>query len=321
MQCPKCGATVLTGDRFCEECGAPLTTDAIPNPQTGCVRCGATAEAIDPEGFCTECGFRAEARVNDHIEVIIQPYLAGVSDRGLRHYRNEDFLTCAQVLGKNTYVLVVCDGVSSSQSPDKASQSAAQSACQVLTTTLENGQIASPVATMKTAVAAALRSVCAIPYTKSGEEDPPSTTLVAALVQDQMVTIGWLGDSRAYWISPNGSRQLTQDDSWLNDIVSSGQMTAAEARTSDKAHAITRWLGEDAIADAEPSIVNFPIPGSGHLLLCTDGLWNYAPDPGQIADLVHQGSDTNAISISRRLVEFARNSGGHDNITVALLCL
>jgi serine/threonine protein phosphatase PrpC len=191
----------------------------------------------------------------------------------------------------------------------------------VLTTTLEKGQIASPVATMKTAVAAALRSVCAIPYTKGGDEDPPSTTLVAALVQDQMVTIGWLGDSRAYWISPNGSRQLTQDDSWLNDIVSSGQMTAAEARTSDKAHAITRWLGEDAIADAEPSIVNFQIPGSGHLLLCTDGLWNYAPDPGQIADLVHQGSDTNAISISRRLVEFARNSGGHDNITVALLCL
>jgi serine/threonine protein phosphatase PrpC len=101
---------------------------------------------------------------------------------------------------------------------------------------------------MKVAVAAALASVCEIPYTSSANADPPSTTLVAAVVQDHTATIGWLGDSRAYWISPQGSRQLTKDDSWLNDIVASGQMTEAEASKSDKAHAITRWLGVDAIA-------------------------------------------------------------------------
>jgi serine/threonine protein phosphatase PrpC len=244
--------------------------------------------------------------------------LAGVSDRGLRHHRNEDYLACATVAERNAYVLVVCDGVSSSQEPDLAAKAAAEGACMALTAALEKGDIKLE-EVMKTAVAEALTSVCAIPYTKGTENDPPSTTIVAAVVQDGRATIGWLGDSRAYWISPQGSRQLTQDDSWLNDVVSSGEMTEAEARQSNKAHAITRWLGADAIADSEPSLVNFDIPASGHLLLCSDGLWNYAPETAQIAELVKLTSQGDAVSVSRSLVEFARRSGGHDNITVAVL--
>jgi serine/threonine protein phosphatase PrpC len=321
MQCPKCGTTVLEGDRFCEECGTSLVADSsIPKSTGGCEKCGAEPEEIDAEGYCSNCGFRNQSRENDRIEVICSPNLAGVSDRGLRHHRNEDYLACAKVDGKNAYVLVVCDGVSSSQEPDLAAKAAAVGACTALTAAIEKGDTTLEEA-MKVAVAAALASVCEIPYTSSANADPPSTTLVAAVVQDHTATIGWLGDSRAYWISPQGSRQLTKDDSWLNDIVASGQMTEVEASKSDKAHAITRWLGVDAIADSEPSVVNFNIPGSGQLLLCTDGLWNYAPETAQIAELVNPMSAADTVSVSRSLVDFARRSGGHDNITVAVLSL
>jgi serine/threonine protein phosphatase PrpC len=321
MQCPKCGTVTSEGDRFCEECGTPLTSaSAIPKSTDGCEKCGAGSEEIDAEGYCSHCGFRNQSRENNRIEVICSPHLGGISDRGLRHHRNEDYLACATVDGRNTYILVVCDGVSSSQQPDLAAKAAAEAACMTLTASLETSDINLEEA-MKIAVASALTSVCAIPYTTGADADLPSTTIVAAIVQDRTATIGWLGDSRAYWISPNGSRQLTKDDSWLNDVVASGQMTEMEARKSDKAHAITRWLGADAIDDSEPSLLNFDIPGSGYLLLCTDGLWNYAPEPAQICELVKPESDADAVSVARDLVEFARRSGGHDNITVGLLSI
>ena len=317
MQCPNCNTKVTIGDRFCEECGTPLVA-TIPNTGDGCEKCGAPREAIDAEGYCSNCGFKRETQTSDRIEITIQSNLAGISDRGLRHIHNEDYLACA-IDGKNAYILVVCDGVSSSQKPDLAAKVAAVAAAEALVAAMQKQDIKSEEA-IKIAVKEALGSVCEIPYNKSGDADPPSTTIVAAVVVDKIATIGWLGDSRAYWISPQGSRQLTKDDSWLYDMVSSGKMSEIEARKYPQSHAITRWLGADVGDNWQPSIVKFNIPSSGHLLLCTDGLWNYAPAPSQIDALVKQ-IKADAVTISRGLVEFARSKGGHDNITVAVLSL
>ena len=286
-------------------------------PMTGrCEKCDAGPEQIDAEGFCSSCGFRREARERDRIE-FVQPNLGCVTDRGLRHHRNEDYFACAKV--DENYVLVVCDGVSSSQQPDKAAKVGAEAACKALTTAVQGDIELEEI--VKVAFATALTSVRTIPYTKSVDADPPSTTIVAAVVKNGIATIGCIGDSRAYWISPKGSQQLTKDDSWISEVVASGQMTEAEASKSAHAHAITKWLGVDASDTWEPSVVNFALPGPGQLLLCTDGLWNYAPEAQQIAELVQEVSDAEAIAVSRSLVEFARSQGGHDNITVAILSL
>jgi PPM family protein phosphatase len=309
MKCSNCGTVVLLNDQFCEECGTCLTA-------VGCEKCGAKSEAIDNEGFCSVCGFRKE--VQDRLEISIDSHLAGVSDRGLRHHRNEDYLAL-QTVNNNTHILIVCDGVSSSSNPHLAAQAATESACIALITAIKQEE--NPQSAIKSAVAAALSSLCNIAYDKSINSEPPSTTIVAAVVQQNTATIGWLGDSRAYWISGNNSRQLTKDHSWVSEVVAAGEMTQAEARKSPQANAITRWLGADAIDDAIPTIINFTIPSSGYLLLCSDGLWNYAEQPQQLAKLIQQTSNTHAIAISQALVEFARQSGGHDNITVALLSL
>ena len=67
-------------------------------------------------------------------------------------------------------------------------------------------------------------------------------------------------------------------------------------------------------ADDEP----LPIPGPGALLLSSDGLWNYAPGEREIAELFGR-MEGDAIAICRGLVEFAKERGGEDNITVAVL--
>jgi PPM family protein phosphatase len=317
MQCFNCGTSVLASDRFCEECGTALTASKPLTAIRGCEKCGAGIEAIDTDGYCTNCGFRRESKERDRTEVIINSQLAGMSDRGLRHHRNEDFLALQQINRSQVHILVVCDGVSSADQPDVAAQTAAESTSVELANAWQIAE--KPELAMKSAFAAALTSVCKIPYISSVNSDPPSTTIVAAIVHNHIATIGWLGDSRAYWISDNATQQLTQDDSWLYEVVAAGEMSEAEAKKSPKAHAITRWLGADAVADATPSIVNFRISGSGYLLLCSDGLWNYTPEPWQLAKLVQRSPGKDAISVSRSLVEFARQSGGHDNITVAVL--
>ena len=309
IQCPTCDAAVLQDDQFCEECGTAL----IEKSGTGCEKCGAPPDTIDAEGFCGQCGFRREAKAGDRVEIILNPNLAGVSDRGLRHHQNEDFLALQTL--ETAEILVVCDGVSSSHHPELASQAASKSASLALASALQTG--AAPEVALQSAVKTALSDVCRLVEGQSDAE-PPSTTLVAAVVQAGIATIGWLGDSRAYWISETGSRQLTHDHSWVNDAIASGKMTAVEANHAPQAHAITRWLGADAQDAGDPTIVQFPLPGAGYLLLCSDGLWNYAPAAQQIQGLVQKSLKLDAVTIARSLVEFARSQGGRDNITVAL---
>ncbi len=317
MECANCGATVLLTDQFCEECGTALTATAPKNTTQGCQKCGAKIENIDEEGYCSQCGFRNVIHEKERLEILINANLAGVSDRGIRHHRNEDYLALEQIDQNNTQIIVVCDGVSSSEKPELASRTAAESTCQFLTQTeLENPEIA-----IKLAINFALKSISDLPIKIKDNNNPPSTTIVTALVKNGIATIGWLGDSRAYWLDINNHeyQQLTQDHSWLTEVVNAGEMTENEARKSPNAHAITRWLGADVIGDAEPTIINFKIPNSGYLLLCTDGLWNYSPDIEDLGNLIKQSPEKDVMNISQFLVEFARQCGGHDNITVGVL--
>jgi serine/threonine protein phosphatase PrpC len=94
-------------------------------------------------------------------------------------------------------------------------------------------------------------------------------------------------------------------------------MTEEDALKSRQAHAITKWLGRDSDADFEASLIEVPLHGPGMLLLCTDGLWNFAPHAAELAALV-AGADGPVLGISRKLVEFAIERGGHDNITAGI---
>lgn len=295
MECPHCTATLPDDDIFCEECGIRLVEET---PEEGGCRCGAGPDEIDEDGFCGRCGRRVRARPEDHIEIVISADMAAVSDRGIRHERNEDRVAV------RAGILVVCDGVSSSGE----AQTAAEAAVASISDMLGGGS------GMEEAFAEAARRVAELG--RSG--DAPSTTAVAARVEDDTATIAWVGDSRAYWIDGGVARQLTSDHSWLNEVVSSGEMSLEEAMEDSRAHAITRWLGGDSDENAKPDTVTFPIPGPGALLLCSDGLWNYAPSEGEMAGLFGR-MEGDAMAICRGLVEFAKERGGQDNITAAVL--
>jgi serine/threonine protein phosphatase PrpC len=278
---------------------------------------------VDADGFCARCGHQRVAPPRDHLEVCLSPHLAGVSDRGKRHHRNEDFFALAATPVGD--VLVVCDGISSTQAPDAASEAAAGAACAVLAAGLRDGA-ADPRALMEDAVGAAHAAVRALPFSPAAADGPPETTLVAAVRRGRRLTVGWLGDSRAYHVGPGAVRQLTHDHSWVNEVVAAGKLTRDQAEAAPQAHAITRSVGGPTtgplVSGDDPSLLDVELPGGpGWLVLCTDGLWNLTPEPEQLAELVRADRGADALAVARRLVEYACARRGHDNITAAVLIL
>jgi serine/threonine protein phosphatase PrpC len=339
--CPNCGRPVSPRDNFCEACRTELAPAVVsgqdPAQASACPVCGASP--ITPDGYCEACGRRVPAS-RDHTEIDLG-LLAGVTDRGLRHHRNEDAMALATAESDHGPVglAVVCDGVSSSQRPDEASLAASQAAVRVLLAGVRTG--ADLTETSRAAIAAAQDALAhlserssapggykgVVPPRAGGKTespaglDPPSATFVSAVMTSEVVTLCWLGDSRAYWLGAGqgaAAQRLTRDDSVAEEMVAAGLLSEADALATPQAHVVTGWVGADSAGGAEPHVTRFEPPGPGVLMLCSDGLWNYQPEAAELAALALPLALTDPLGAAAALVQFALEAGGMDNITVVL---
>ncbi|MGX5209901.1 PP2C family serine/threonine-protein phosphatase [Streptomyces violaceus] len=289
-----------------------------------CVAC--RAGRVDDDGYCENCG-HAQPRERDHMEQESGP-IAAVSDRGLRHHRNEDAFaigTTALPDGTPASVAIVCDGVSSATRPDDASQAASRAASEAVLAALPRG--AHPQQAMHDAIVAASRAVNSLadePATareQAPHQNAPACTIVGAVVTSGLLIVGWVGDSRAYWVPVDRSApsaRLTEDDSWAAQMVAAGLMNEAEAYADERAHAITGWLGADAY-ELEPHTAAFKPDRPGVVVVCTDGLWNYAEAAEEMTRVLPLDAAAHPLHSARVLVGHALDGGGHDNVTVALV--
>ncbi len=320
--CPSCGEPVGATDSFCESCGTELAPAVVSTASPGytpeCPVCSvdpsATPGAISSEGYCESCGRKVPSG-RDHAELDLG-LLAGVTDRGLRHPRNEDAmaLAAAATPGGQVAITVVCDGVSSSPRPDEASLAAAQAAVRVLLTSARRGD--DPAEASLAAVRSAYEALSSL----GSPTQAPSATYISTVVAGDAVTVCWLGDSRAYWLAagPGGNAtRLTTDDSVAEQLVVLGAVAEADAMASPQAHVITSWLGAD-LAEPEPHLARFEPPGPGVVLVCSDGLWNYRPQAAGLAELALPAALSDPLGAAASLVKFALDAGGADNITVVL---
>jgi serine/threonine protein phosphatase PrpC len=319
--CPSCGEPVGPADSFCEACGTELAPASVssgepgpgqPGPGQPCPSCGSVLNSLD--GYCGSCGHKIPAG-RDHQEIDLG-LVAGVTDRGLRHRRNEDAmaLATAETARGPVALAVVCDGVSTSDRPDEASLVAARAAARVLLTAVRAGEDLSDAS--GAAIASARAAVTSLAR-QAG--DDPSATFISAVMTSEAVTLCWLGDSRAYWlaVAPSAAQRLTRDDSLAEEMVGAGLLSPADALTAPQAHVVTRWVGADS-SEPAPHLARFEPPGPGVLLLCSDGLWNYLPDAAELAKLALPGALTSPLAAASRLVRFALEAGGADNITAVL---
>jgi PPM family protein phosphatase len=152
-------------------------------------------------------------------------------------------------------------------------------------------------------------------FTRASEDRDASgmgTTMTVALVEDDHVAIGHVGDSRAYLIRGGRLEQLTDDHSLVAELVRSGKLSPEEAESHPQRSVITRALGTDADVDVDTFSVEAT---AGDLfLLCSDGLTTMVADQ-TILDAVERHRP-NLKDAAKALINAANRGGGEDNITV-----
>jgi protein phosphatase len=136
------------------------------------------------------------------------------------------------------------------------------------------------------------------------------TTLTAAVVAEDRVYVGQVGDSRAYLIRDGEARQVTFDHSWVAEQVRAGALTEEEAETSPYRNVITRSIGTQATV--EPDVFVEEVKIGDIWVLCSDGLTGHV-HAEEIRAIASSQSPTEA---ARQLIELANSRGGRDNITV-----
>ena len=345
--CPQCGEPIGASDAFCENCGAPLQASAPDRATSGgltpppvaqseeksarthliaplhaepdelptpvCASCGGE---VGDDGWCTVCGARA-SNGREHLAEQPSPTVAAVTDKGRLHPRNEDAYAISTA-GAWT-ALVVCDGVTTATDSDAASLAAANAARDLLAAAPRPG--GSPATReahwSEQLKAAALAADKAAEATATKNDDnPPSSTFVAAVADGAVIVAAWVGDSRAYWLPDAGpAEQLSVDDSWASVQIAAG-VPRDEAEAGPKAHAITKWLGIDS-PDIDASTSTTIATTPGWLLVCSDGLWNYCSAADDLRALAAK-QPPDPLARAEALVDWANEQGGHDNITVTL---
>jgi protein phosphatase len=223
------------------------------------------------------------------------------TDTGRRRRRNEDAFVCEPPL------FAVADGMGGAQAGEVASRLAAESLREQ-----ELGGLSSPEQTVEL-IREANRRVYAY-SSENASARGMGTTMTVALVEGSVVTIGHVGDSRAYLLRDDQLTQLTQDHSLVAELVRSGRLSAKEAESHPRRSVITRALGTDS--EVEVDVLSLRAQDRDIFLLCSDGLTSMVSDEEIARLLLSARGDLD--DAGKKLIAAANQAGGEDNITVVL---
>lgn len=137
------------------------------------------------------------------------------------------------------------------------------------------------------------------------------TTLTCCLILENWYYVGHVGDSRAYIINDKGITKITQDHSYVQQLIDNGSITESEAVNHPNRNVITRSIGTE-----EHVVIDTKIGGLGAndiIMLCTDGLTGYLSS-SEIFDIISLKHE----EAVEDLIKLANERGGSDNISVII---
>jgi protein phosphatase len=240
---------------------------------------------------------------------------AGVAtDPGCVRAVNEDALrvirpTTPEGVAQFGVLAVVCDGMGGHE----AGEIASHLALETIVKRLESDDRDPPVALMR-AVQAANRAIF-----DAAQANPKlrgmGTTCCALLLRGGAAYSAHVGDSRLYLIRSGEIFLMTEDHSVVMDLVRQGAITREEARSHPDKNVISRALGSHKEVEVSASIQPFSVRPNDAFLICSDGLYDLVSDD----ELLREVGDLHSQVACDRLISLARQRGGHDNISVAVL--
>ncbi len=233
------------------------------------------------------------------------------TDKGKVRSINQDAFYI-NTLSDGSALAVVCDGMGGASAGDIASKTAVEIISQYVLNGYNPSMSSDDITRLlDNAIVSANLEVFALSQ-KDEQLRGMGTTAVVAVVRNTEAIICNVGDSRAYLIDDE-LKQITRDHSVVQSLVESGKLSLEEARVHPEKNVITRALGveENVLTDG----YRVYIAENSKLLLCTDGLSNYA-DADSILRIVN---DNAFDKVTDLLIKEANLGGGRDNITAAVI--
>ena len=263
------------------------------------------------------------ALAQNHYEPI-QYLVASGQSVGQRRELNEDCLfTLTTCIAGNTSnppfgLFIIADGMGGHQNGEVASNTAIRTLTNYVMKKFHNVLFNFPVEPLDESLQEILQGAVLEAQHAVMKEAPGSgTTVTAALVLGQQLTIAHVGDSRGYLLyNEHRIEAITRDHSLVKRLEELGQITAAEAAVHPQRNVLYRAVGQGDNLDAD--VITTPFPISGYLLLCSDGLWGLVPDD-EMSHIVYTAPTVQRAC--QDLVAAANAAGGPDNISVILVQL
>ncbi len=233
------------------------------------------------------------------------------SNTGAVREKNED--ACFVIPSHNVYI--VADGVGGNNAGEVASRTVVQGIAEyVRTVPLDTCETDEAICSYFIDCLATVNDEVYRLGQNHREHRGMATTVVTAYIKGEKAYIMNVGDSRAYLFRDGELEQLTEDHTYVNELLKSGAITCEEAETHSQKHYITRAIGADIFVKSD--FYRIPIQEGDILMLCSDGLYGEVEEQKLIEIL---SKDETMPDICTMLVDAAIEGGGRDNITVVLV--
>lgn len=241
----------------------------------------------------------------------------GTSDVGRQRSQNEDRYAVDNDLG----LYVVSDGMGGHAAGEVAAETAIRAVVEGIKHSRDElGSIASALsdpARLVVITRTAVEHACAEVYrlaTSSSEYSGMGCTLTLLLIAGNRAAFAHVGDTRLYLMRGEQTYQMTTDHTFSAELVRSGYLAPEDAKKHMYSNVLTRCIGSQPAVQVDT--LSFEVFPGDRFLLCSDGLTEYVPD---LQWLTTRLSADSLDEISSNLVDFANQSGGHDNITAVLV--
>lgn len=232
------------------------------------------------------------------------------TDKGKKRRMNQDYVFATdKALGFLPNLFLLADGMGGHKAGDYASR--------YLVETLKEKLAASEKAPVVRLLTREISKVNEELFRLSLENENLSgmgSTLVCAVIEENILTVANIGDSRAYLVHQNRIRQITRDHSFVEEMVERGMMRRGSSEYQSSKNIITRAVGIEKQVEAE--FFEIELKKGDYVLLCSDGLSNMA-DNESILNIIMDNSSVK--SKVQALIDLANINGGKDNIGVILI--
>jgi PPM family protein phosphatase len=242
--------------------------------------------------------------------VISKVHCAGLSDTGRARKQNEDRIHLDPERG----IFIVADGLGGHAAGERAAQTAVDMISQRL-----RHQTGSTEERIREAIAVANNEINTLAR-QNPEWKGMASVVTLAVIEDDHVTAGHVGDSRMYLIQPGAIRKVTRDHSPVGELEDAGQLSEAAAMAHPRRNEVFRDLGSEPHGPHDEDyidIVRFTMSPDSALLICSDGLSDQVP-AAEIQRIVESNARRPNAAV-RELVNTANAAGGKDNVSVVLV--